>query len=304
MKKAFTLIELLVVIAIIAILAAILFPVFAQAKEAAKKTSCLSNLKNVGTAIYLYAGDNDDTMCQTSWESALTPQPFNPAGKYQIHWTYLMQPYIKSWDIFKDASDTTPVAPKYPCTSASELGAINGSGVMTCDWQAPSYSYIPNYNIIPAHDWIPVTLTAFPEPASLISITERRNRNAKGTLMGAHKGITGFLPSQPCPGSVLVPTPAPTSTDNPNAAATDRKFAYFNRTSAEWHNLNDTNDKKDIIRVHWTRHSDGANYAYADGHAKYQKLDQTLNPSKYAYGDQFYPGYAPFNTAACSNAGN
>lgn len=60
MRKAFTLIELLVVIAIIAILAAILFPVFAQAKAAAKKTQDLSNFKQIGTAIYLYAGDNDD----------------------------------------------------------------------------------------------------------------------------------------------------------------------------------------------------------------------------------------------------
>ncbi|MDI9638843.1 prepilin-type N-terminal cleavage/methylation domain-containing protein [Kamptonema cortianum] len=60
MKRAFTLIELLVVIAIIAILAAILFPVFAQAKEAAKKTSSLSNAKQNGTAIIMYAGDYDD----------------------------------------------------------------------------------------------------------------------------------------------------------------------------------------------------------------------------------------------------
>ena len=60
-RRAFTLIELLVVIAIIAILAAILFPVFAQAKEAAKKTGCLSNQKNIGMAHMLYIGDYDDT---------------------------------------------------------------------------------------------------------------------------------------------------------------------------------------------------------------------------------------------------
>ncbi|MBX3115671.1 MAG: prepilin-type N-terminal cleavage/methylation domain-containing protein [Fimbriimonadaceae bacterium] len=60
MKKAFTLIELLVVIAIIAILAAILFPVFAQAKEAAKKTQSLSNAKQIGTAVMIYITDYDD----------------------------------------------------------------------------------------------------------------------------------------------------------------------------------------------------------------------------------------------------
>ena len=60
MKRAFTLIELLVVIAIIAILAAILFPVFAQAKAAAKNTVALSNMKQIGTSIMLYANDADD----------------------------------------------------------------------------------------------------------------------------------------------------------------------------------------------------------------------------------------------------
>lgn len=68
MKRAFTLIELLVVIAIIAILAAILFPVFAQAKESAKQIQCLSNMKQIGMACMLYLNDNDDSwFAAESW---------------------------------------------------------------------------------------------------------------------------------------------------------------------------------------------------------------------------------------------
>ena len=75
-RRAFTLIELLVVIAIIAILAAILFPVFAQAKEAAKKTSCLSNLKNIGLAMTLYQNDSDDGFPNTNVTGLWTGQRF------------------------------------------------------------------------------------------------------------------------------------------------------------------------------------------------------------------------------------
>ena len=75
-QRAFTLIELLVVITIIAILAAILFPVFAQAKEAAKKTSCLSNLKSIGTAMVLYQSDYDDYFPNTNVTGLWTGRRF------------------------------------------------------------------------------------------------------------------------------------------------------------------------------------------------------------------------------------
>lgn len=87
-KKGFTLIELLVVIAIIAILAAILFPVFAQAKVAAKKTADLSNVRQNATAAIMYAGDQDDTLPQYKW-----PEFYTIATK--------VLPYTKNKEIFK-----------------------------------------------------------------------------------------------------------------------------------------------------------------------------------------------------------
>ncbi|MBC8065717.1 MAG: prepilin-type N-terminal cleavage/methylation domain-containing protein [Chlorobia bacterium] len=116
-RSAFTLIELLVVIAIIAILAAILFPVFAQAKEAAKKTSALSNAKQTGTGFNIYMADYDDVLPLASffylglWRTNfVTPFPYNaligggwdtPAAEDVVKslWADSTQPYIKNKEI-------------------------------------------------------------------------------------------------------------------------------------------------------------------------------------------------------------
>jgi prepilin-type N-terminal cleavage/methylation domain-containing protein len=95
MKKAFTLIELLVVIAIIAILAAILFPVFAQAKAAAKKTVALSNVKQIGTAAQLYIADFDDRF-PSIYDNSTGNTTFNCSGDPQC----TMLPYYKTIGIF------------------------------------------------------------------------------------------------------------------------------------------------------------------------------------------------------------
>jgi prepilin-type N-terminal cleavage/methylation domain-containing protein/prepilin-type processing-associated H-X9-DG protein len=86
-RRGFTLIELLVVIAIIAILAAILFPVFAQARDAARKASCTSNMKQVGLAMLMYTQDYDETFPFAA---------YNPAGETLIMWYDLIEPYVKS----------------------------------------------------------------------------------------------------------------------------------------------------------------------------------------------------------------
>jgi len=100
MKKAFTLIELLVVIAIIAILAAILFPVFAQAKVAAKKTTSLSNVKQQGTAIQIYAGDSDDVF-PLLFTATDAPVP-DGLGATTYTWQNTVQPYMKSYGLLID----------------------------------------------------------------------------------------------------------------------------------------------------------------------------------------------------------
>ncbi len=102
MKKAFTLIELLVVIAIIAILAAILFPVFAQAKEAAKNTACLSNARQVALSSKMYLADYDDTMpIFMAYQSS--PAPFTQGHEGVEVW---LLPYTKNKDIFRSPLDS------------------------------------------------------------------------------------------------------------------------------------------------------------------------------------------------------
>jgi prepilin-type N-terminal cleavage/methylation domain-containing protein len=95
--RGFTLIELLVVIAIIAILAAILFPVFAQAKAAAKKTQALSNIKQSGLANMMYQGDNDDR-----FSFAIGDKWW---GETDSNWVFNTQPYIKTYGLLLDPSD-------------------------------------------------------------------------------------------------------------------------------------------------------------------------------------------------------
>jgi len=96
--RAFTLIELLVVIAIIAILAAILFPVFARARENARRSSCQSNLKQIGLGIFQYTQDYDEKYPSSA---------IGTGNGTQVMWMNITQPYLKSTQIFQCPSDTT-----------------------------------------------------------------------------------------------------------------------------------------------------------------------------------------------------
>src|SRR5664279_2671514 len=99
MRRGFTLIELLVVIAIIAILAAILFPVFAKAREKARQSSCSSNVKQIALGALMYAQDYDEIL-PCAWQYCPNPT--------QVYFGNLIMPYIKNSQIFQCPSDSAP----------------------------------------------------------------------------------------------------------------------------------------------------------------------------------------------------
>ncbi len=110
-QNAFTLIELLVVIAIIAILAAILFPVFARARENARRASCQSNLKQIGLGIQQYTQDYDEKM-------PFSYMYYGPGTTNLVWWEDTIQPYVKSYQIMVCPSHTAPTAYNYARPSA------------------------------------------------------------------------------------------------------------------------------------------------------------------------------------------
>ncbi len=200
MKKAFTLIELLVVIAIIAILAAILFPVFAQAKQAAKKTADLSNAKQLGTSTALYQGDNDDTfyphrfncpggalgataICEgykdPTRASGLKAEAERFQGNgngalYRYYWIFMLQPYAKNKDIFlnpgSDNKFTPDRGPILNCTGAgctgNNYGGQNSYGHNDA-WLSPAGSFS-------GADGQPKTVsaTSVDRPAGVVVLTD------------------------------------------------------------------------------------------------------------------------------------
>src|SRR4051794_23482927 len=141
MKKAFTLIELLVVIAIIAILAAILFPVFAQAKAAAKKTNCVSNLKQLSLANLMYAGDYDDFYMPSRggapiryWDGVF------PANPPSIPTTYWDQTQSFLWPYMKSSGITG-------CQSATDLALFEGGNDLNGNAVNPT-AYAANSGVV------------------------------------------------------------------------------------------------------------------------------------------------------------
>jgi prepilin-type N-terminal cleavage/methylation domain-containing protein len=156
--RGFTLIELLVVIAIIAILAAILFPVFAQAREKARAISCLSNTKEVGLAIMQYTQDYDETM---------------PSGIYEpgLGWAGQSYPYMKNTQVYKCPDDPTQ---NIPASGASYAKYVE------------SYFYNLDVALSPS-------LASLGAPANTVLASEGLGDQAETSVNGEYSGV-GFPP--------------------------------------------------------------------------------------------------------------
>jgi prepilin-type N-terminal cleavage/methylation domain-containing protein/prepilin-type processing-associated H-X9-DG protein len=184
-SKAFTLIELLVVIAIIAILAAILFPVFAQAKLAAKGAASLSNAKQLGLAVIAYTGDYDDMSTPVIvWGDPSFP--VSSGGVPWAPWSYLILPYMKNGDVIQDPLTT----PKTPRAGWSDL--LNYS-------YGPQYGYaqfVMNVSLENSQrgTW---SMTNFGDPSRTVMLAGRSSPNFAGNYwQGTYSNFTN-LPVDP-----------------------------------------------------------------------------------------------------------
>ena len=279
-RSAFTLIELLVVIAIIAILAAILFPVFGRARENARRSSCQSNMKQMGLGILQYVQDYDEKypMAYNYINDA------NSGGGYN-QWSRLIQPYTKSEQLFVCPSD-----------SNGGLVPTNNTAALT-DNQVPRISYTANSALLPRKRKstdLPsvVALSAVDETAKTIMLAEYPNdsscvngvSNASGTAIKSHRSANAYMTS--ASGGVFsgeyengATLPTEVYALTADRAKTDIDACKTTPATTYFH----------ITYVGAERHLEGSNYTFADGHVKWHRLAQTLDPNNFMWGTKYYP---------------
>lgn len=241
-KHGFTLIELLVVIAIIAILAAILFPVFAQARESARLTSCLSNMRQLGTTLRMYAQDYDETYVMPRFVG------------FDYVWKNAVGPYIKNKQIWK-----CPSNPRSVLTPGSRTDPSQANGQGEGWWIEPDRIMPIGYGINTTDvTWVPADWAADPGVSSWVDFTPLSdakvsrpadtiavNENAWGAIDVHYKW--GWLGQEGC------------SDPNGNPDPTWHDGLYTHRGS-------------------YPRKGGPSNFIFWDGHAKALNYAQTFEP--------------------------
>ncbi|MBS1722875.1 MAG: prepilin-type N-terminal cleavage/methylation domain-containing protein [Armatimonadetes bacterium] len=306
MKKhryGFTLIELLVVIAIIAILAAILFPVFAQAKLAAKKASGLSNNKQLNTAMNIYLTDNDDV-----YMPAYVYGDPNAQGSLDdtgiSNWSGVVMPYVKNMRIFVSPFD--PLGGQPPTNFKGDNMGCGVAGGATSgnpniqDNQACRLSYTVNEQVFPrprggvggvqfGQGLNVVSQTGIDAPADTITITEFTEY--VNAVSGGGQGGVKFKAHRPTDALALnsagtVPYDTSNTNNKPvyalSSAAADKLFDQqptlpFGHTTFPH-----------IVYMNSGRKSNGVTFSFADGHAKNLKVSQTLGCDKFMWGTSVF----------------
>lgn len=257
-RQAFTLIELLVVIAIIAILAAILFPVFARARENARRTSCLSNLKQMGLAVMQYTQDYDETYPYTitpasAW--AQMPDGLSWVGSNpptSLLWPQVLYPYHKSSQVFY-------------CPSSRQVG----SGYhISAGWSAtPAMrQYGANASLLP------MGLGTPPSPTKIASVAASAN-----TYMFMDYGVYVVMTSD-------VVTSANSNQYLPGMGEGGGSCATV---------VADANAQYYADDCRTGRHFGGVNVTFADGHAKWLKSNTVVSEARKQQGGTCTESWSP-----------
>jgi prepilin-type N-terminal cleavage/methylation domain-containing protein/prepilin-type processing-associated H-X9-DG protein len=270
-KRAFTLIELLVVIAIIAILAAILFPVFAQAREKARQTSCLSNVKQIGTAMMMYVQDYDEV-----------------------------------WPRSDVCYAGVGVIPGAPATSATGCTASPfGQRLNHFKWWAWLFPYTKNVQIFRCPSKTP-TVTRWNNGAELDN-AYALNLSVTGTTVGFNPAATPFI-NAPFQGGSLAGNARPADqalvielfrSTMPVVIQTAGSVAWPHVQRERWNVLLSTGVPADNVRPQDTApHNEGMNIMYCDGHAKWMRASNFLSSCPPA------AAYSAAGNAITRNSGN
>jgi len=250
-KYGFTLIELLVVIAIIAILAAILFPVFAKVREKARAISCLSNLKQIGTAVTMYTQDFDE----------VEPNSYNKFGA-ESGWACQVFPYVKSVAAFA-------------CPDDSSIGNQSIGEV-----KSTSYGINSNFGINPwpAAATVPkaYSLASFAAPSNTVMLFEVANANwvditapygpggPTGSNWSGYGNWDGFFNGMSPGGNGIGNPGGDPSGSNSGTSATSLKYATGVMTNS-YAGIPPASS----FAATTGRHTDGSNFLMSDTHAKF-----------------------------------